>query len=299
MERKILPCLLLMFGLQFPVSAAYANSDEDAKAHAVVMQGSPQDVADFLAGGYDVNRVYECHTLLTRAIQNAADLPVTKEPPQNVIKKIQLILNAGANTNKSACPGKSVSPLTWAVTLPLILQESEADLSAILDEKIADNEEYCDIAGIAKPCAQITPEEKILIQNYLRQNAEEAQQKLAPYFVKIVNLLIKRGANINKGDIDKQKILHYAAAISTEGTTGILKSLLDNGAYVDPLDANGRTPLFYAYGAHNDKAVELLFAAGADATMRDKDGILYNRTTAVKLERGKNADGSISIILEN
>jgi len=58
--------------------------------------------------------------------------------------------------------------------------------------------------------------------------------------VRILELLIKKGININEGDYDKRTPLHVASAANQLETVRVL---LDHGANVNPFDRWGSTPL--------------------------------------------------------
>ena len=278
---------------------ASAQIYDDAQAHAIVLQGTPQDVYKLVKSGYDLDRVYQCQTLLTTAIKSAAENLAVNEHPEYALEKIKILLNNGANYNQEGCPNKSLRPIFWAISLPLLLQQTENELNETLDKNIKEGTDYCDIPKIvSKPCAQITSEEREQIRKYFQESTLESIKVLNPHFSEIVKLLIKRGVDLTKTDERGQTVLHYAAAMPKEITTEPLKILLDKGIFVDPLNPEKHTPLFFAYGAQNKAAVNLLLDAGADPTMVDIDGILPNKSKSVTLERSTHEDGSISIHLE-
>jgi ankyrin repeat protein len=220
--------------------------------------------------------------------------------PENALQKIKILLDNGANYNQKACPTTSLSPIFWAVSLPLLLQQTEDELNLGLDESMKDSTDYCDIPKIvSKPCKQITPEEREKIRDYFHQSTIDSIKKLNPYFTKLIKLLIKRGADLTQTDERGQTVLHYAASMPKEITTEPLKILLEKGIDVDTQNLEKHTPLFFAYGAHNQSAINLLLDAGADPTMRDIEGILPKESKSVTLERTTHEDGSISIHLEN
>ena len=75
--------------------------------------------------------------------------------------------------------------------------------------------------------------------------------------------LIEQGANVNAKDGTQQTALHYAAA---EGTAdpAMIELLLENGARVDALDAQGNTPLIRAARRGYPELVGPLIEEGAD-----------------------------------
>jgi uncharacterized protein len=75
--------------------------------------------------------------------------------------------------------------------------------------------------------------------------------------------LIEQGADVNAKDGTQQTALHYAAG---EGTAdpATIELLLDEGARVDALDAQGNTPLIRAARRGYPELVRPLVEAGAD-----------------------------------
>lgn len=99
--------------------------------------------------------------------------------------------------------------------------------------------------------------------------------------VRILELLIKKGININEGDYDKRTPLHVASAANQLETVRVL---LDHGANVNPFDRWGSTPL---NDAENKEIEALLLSKGAKPgkkqayqpiklqTLRDDDNRLF------------------------
>ena len=58
--------------------------------------------------------------------------------------------------------------------------------------------------------------------------------------------------------------------------------LIQHGADINAQDENGNTPLFWAYGAGDKQIVSVLKEAGADESIKNKKGLLYNQVTAIK-----------------
>ena len=282
------------------INHAIAQDIDDAKAHAIIHNGTIKELQNLLKSGYDIDRVYQCQTLLTAAIKSAAENPATRSSPQNALAKIKLLLDNGANYNQEPCANESLRPIFWAVSLPYLLQQTEEELNQLVENNIQNGTEYCDIPNVvSKPCKEITPEELEQIHQYFHKTTQKALIDLNPYFSKIMQLLLSRHVDLKKTDGKNQTVLHYAASLPPEITTKPLKILLQKGIFVDPQNNDGQTPLFFAYGAHNDKAIELLLDAGADQTMRDKNQMLYNQTKSVIIHPNSYKDGALSIELEN
>lgn len=79
--------------------------------------------------------------------------------------------------------------------------------------------------------------------------------------------LIARGADVNKTGWAP---LHYAA---TGGHVDIIQMLLDESAYIDAESPNKTTPLMMAAYYGTPQAVKLLLDSGADATLRNQQGL--------------------------
>ena len=89
----------------------------------------------------------------------------------------------------------------------------------------------------------------------------------------IVQLLIKRGADINTFDSgQKWTALHFAARDQNEA---IVRSLLEAGATVDPVDVFGNTPLWRSVmnSTPSLAAIKELLKHGADPYRKNNSGI--------------------------
>ena len=68
---------------------AYAEpAIDDARAHAIVLAGSPKDVRTLINSGYDLNKPYLCNTLLSTAVKSVTREPSITEPPVDALKKL-------------------------------------------------------------------------------------------------------------------------------------------------------------------------------------------------------------------
>ena len=282
------------------ITSVGAQEVDAAKADAIIRNGTVQELRELIQSGYDIDNVYQCQTLLTAAIKSAAENPIVKTSPRNALTKIKILLESGANYNNAPCPNQSLSPIFWAVSLPLLLLQTENELNDILDNNIAKATEYCEIGNIvSKPCKDITKEEREQLRVYFHQTTQTALKDLTPYFTKILKLLLSRNVDLAQTDENKNSILHYAAAMPPEIKTEALNLLLKTGIFVDPQNNDGQTPLFFAYGAENGEAVNLLSSAGADLTMRDKNQMLAHQTKFVIIRPSARADGSLAISVQN
>lgn len=95
-----------------------------------------------------------------------------------------------------------------------------------------------------------------------------------------VAALLGKGATVNK---EGWTALHYAAAA---GDNNIVQMLLDKKAKLDALSPNGTTPIMMAARNGYILTVKLLLDAGADATLKNQQGM-----TAIDFARqGGNSD---------
>jgi ankyrin repeat protein len=115
--------------------------------------------------------------------------------------------------------------------------------------------------------------------------------------VKVVEALIKKGADINKKGTDKkQKIFNGSALISSSanGNIEIVKSLLDANADKNITDDTGLTPLMSAAYMGNDNVVALLIQQGASLEQQDEKGY-----TALMFAANAGKYNSVKVLLES
>ncbi|MDB5775051.1 MAG: hypothetical protein JWP38_1184 [Herbaspirillum sp.] len=82
-----------------------------------------------------------------------------------------------------------------------------------------------------------------------------------------VKALLEKGAEVNRPG---WTALHYA---STIGNNDIVALLLDASAYIDAESPNGTTPIMMAAGGGHILTVKLLLDEGADATLKNREGM--------------------------
>lgn len=82
--------------------------------------------------------------------------------------------------------------------------------------------------------------------------------------------LIERKAEVNKPGWTP---LHYAATNATNGSTDMVRLLLEHHAYIDGASPNGTTSLMMAAHYGSPAVVRLLLEEGADVTIRNQQGL--------------------------
>ena len=273
---KFITLIIIAFytGSTFAQNATTQISDE--QAHEIVLNGTPEDVKKLIETGYDVNKVYLCNTLLNSAIKSLVQTQIGIERPEDVLKKIKILVDFGADVNKSGCPGKVFLPLSWAISLPLQMQKMEQDVYKTINKKIEEGKEYCDWKGlISKPCKDITLEEHQKINIFFQEAYKDSYTMIMPYVMQIIKYLIDNGADVNRRDIQGQTPLHHASIIPQSITIEPVKYLIEKGADINAKDNYSQTPLFFAQGAKNNEVVEMLIKVGANEKVRNNVGALY------------------------
>lgn len=278
----ILILTLIFFNYEYIYAQNTLTTITDEQAHEIVLNGTPDDVKKLIQTGYDVNKVYHCNTLLTTAIKSSARGKHTDENPSFALEKIKILVTFGADINKIPCQNNSMTALNWAVSLPMHTDDIEQEIYSKLDT-LPQKTGECNIPTvISKPCKDISQEDLKKIKETIHSSFVIKNKYLVPYFMEIISYLVKSGAKINSNNINGMKTapIHLAAMNAEEITLEPLKYLIKNGANVNVTDAMGNTPLFYAFGVGNTKAIKLLIAAGADPNIRNIEGALYNEVTA-------------------
>jgi ankyrin repeat protein len=97
--------------------------------------------------------------------------------------------------------------------------------------------------------------------------------------VQTLELLLSAGSDVNAIGERGYTPLHYAVA-GDWGSPTAVRVLLTHGAQVDARNANKKTPLMQAAKRGDVESIELLLAAGADRSLKDRRGksaVIYAR----------------------
>ena len=134
--------------------------------------------------------------------------------------------------------------------------------------------DMCHVNGVPKICKDTTPSEREQMKVEIHKIFQEEIMKIEPYYIKIAEILLEHGADINKKS-NGIAPLHFAANVPNNEKPILLKYLLEKGADVNIRDFQGSTPLFVANFADNKEVIDLLIKFGADTAIRNDKGILY------------------------
>lgn len=298
--KKMLGWILILF---FCITSEGYTQDkpslsiDDETAHNIILSRTPEDVKNLIQSGYDVNKVYQCLTPLIMAIKSASNGGNAHKHPTYALEKIKILVNAGADINLVPCPGESMSALHWAVSLPSQLQDVEYDVNNAIDEMIKNKTGECNFPGVVtKPCGEVTLYEREKITMAIKGAMKLAYDTFPPYFMEIIKFLVNEGGDINlKAGTLASTPIYSAAMNPQEISLEPLKYLIEKGAEINIQNIKGDTPLFWAQSIGNDKAVDMLINAGANTTIRNNDGALYNEVKAQKQRAYRNERGDITL----
>lgn len=235
--------------------------------------GSPDAVRLLLAAGADAKIASNTGvTALHLAATDAA--------------KTRMLLDAGADV-------KAVSQLGRT---PLLVAASAYGTSEVVRQLLAKGADVNagDSAGVTPIVAATNVNDADVVGMLLSHGADptasaKAEGIATPLIgaarngnVELVRMLLARKADVNATTIDRGPIvkngpiqfgsvtaLHLAAV---SGNADVVKTLLESGARVDPLDVRGMTPLMFAIATDRaePRVIRLLLEAGASPTVRSK-----------------------------
>lgn len=111
-----------------------------------------------------------------------------------------------------------------------------------------------------------------LVQVEVRNRAGESPLMLAALKgeLALARRLIERRAEVNKPGWTP---LHYAASHPEAASEGLVRLLLEHHAYIDAESPNKTTPLMMAARYGHPLVVKLLLEEGADASLRNEQGL--------------------------
>lgn len=270
--------------------------EEYEKLRKVMFEGTPDDLEKLLNNGLNVNGTYRCHSPLNMAIKTMAfafGSVVTPVSPEETLKKIKILIAAGADVNKEPCSTMGSTPLRSAIHLPFQLDSLENAFNEVITNYIDGGNEKCEFFGISKNCLDINQDDRDRIKYLIGQLYKSAQEGLQPYMMETIKLLVNSGADVNKKDINGKMSLHYATLEPRKTTLEPLRYLISKGANVNVRDNNGNTPLFLASASGSKEAVKILIDAGADEKFFNNEGLYYNEVIGRIKRTYQDLDGKI------
>lgn len=244
-------------------------SDEEIKN--ILLHGSPKQLKELLDKKIDVNIDYSCSTLLNKAIQSLVANQNPEATPEDALEKVNMLINAGADVNLETC---GLTPLATLTGVPHFARKMEKTYMDSIMSNIDYSSDVCHVNGIPKICKDTTISEREQMKAEIHQIFQEEIKKIEPYYVKIAEILLQHGADINKKS-NGIAPLHFAANVPNNEEPILLKYLLDKGANPNIIDFQGSTPLFVANFADNQEVIDLLLKFGADPSIRNNKGVLY------------------------
>lgn len=110
-------------------------------------------------------------------------------------------------------------------------------------------------------------------------------------FPEVVRVLLDEGVDVNARYGHNLTALMWAAGYSSEAGVKdmmkVIELLIERGARLDDQDDRGRSALMIAAELDHEQAVDLLLASGADKTLRDKQGKTASDLTSLTSLREK------------
>lgn len=255
------------------------TSYTDEEIQSIILLGTLDVLKKAIHDKVNANKMYQCNSPLTLAIRGVLGIQELGEnAPKYAIEKMKYLVDIGADPNQETCLQNARFPLTMVLAMPLELTGLEELSNQAINQELENDTGYCNIAGlISKPCKDITTVEIKQLKEAMHQAFFQTRKIIAPYLMEMLSFLISSGADINKKDsIRGRTALHHAAEIPSNLTVEPIKYLIQKGADLNSQDLNGDTPLFIAEAVDNKEVVQILIEAGADTTIRNKAGVLYN-----------------------
>ncbi|KAJ8025370.1 Tankyrase-1 [Holothuria leucospilota] len=213
-------------------------------------------------GHYEVTELLIRHGANVNAMDHWQFTPLHEASSKSRVEVCSLLLSHGADPNLANCHSKTAIDVAPTKELKESLQYEYRGHTLL---------EACRQSDHAKV-------KKILavdIVNFKHPHTQEsplhcATTSLSPKRKQVVELLIRKGANLVDKNNEGSTPLHLAAA---KGYLPIMDVLLKSGAKVDSTDNLGQTPLHRAAREDLPEACKLLLDNGADTTVLSLQGM--------------------------
>lgn len=200
MKKFFLTTIFLYALVNFNISDALAKNEtsnegpisnikEHTQIKLIMLNGTPTDVKQLISDSFDVNKDYGCSSILNKAIQSLIWNENDKSSPEEAIEKINIVIDAGANVNLEVC---NMTPLAMTVTLPQQIKNAGMKYEKVIDKNIDSSPDMCSVNGVSKLCKETTALDRIQMKAEIRKIFAEEQEKLEPYIIKIVDILLNK-----------------------------------------------------------------------------------------------------------
>ena len=249
----------------------FYDAISNGEVQNILLNGTSEDLKNLLDKKINVNIDYGCSTLLNKAIQSLVANQNPATAPEDALEKVKMLIDAGADVNLATC---GLTPLATLTGIPDFARKMEKTYIDMIMSNIDYSLDMCHVNGVPKICKDTTPSEREQMKVEIHKIFQEEIMKIEPYYIKIAEILLEHGADINKKS-NGIAPLHFAANVPNNEKPILLKYLLEKGADVNIRDFQGSTPLFVANFADNKEVIDLLIKFGADTAIRNDKGILY------------------------
>lgn len=253
-----------------------------SRLHVEAERGDAEAIRKLLASAHGASNV--------NVRDREGETPLHKAAGKNRPDIVRLLVEHGADPNRRDALG---TPLEAAVSFgaprsALVLAET-CDVKGTPLHLIAGNLFHClEVAHYSLTCSA-GEVGKRAFPRALSVQPEHGE------WMKVMRLLIGRGASVEARDARNKTPLHCAAG---SGVVSAVRLLLDHGADTEARDDNGATPLHIAVHRGHVEAMLLLLERGANTEARDGDGAAPLHTAVHCRVEGSNKYVAAGILLD-
>lgn len=241
--------LFLILTILITPSITFAQSTAYNLGKAI-SKGDVDEVKKHIEAGVDVNAQYNGRNALHVACEEGS------------FEIVKMLLEQGADVNSRMDEGKGLTALQNAISA----YKYNFDIIKLLLDMGAD-------------VNTIGPYDTVAVSLAVQKTEDKSKS------LKVLNLLIDKGANVNPEVKGKKAPLILAI---TYRRPDMLEVLLNNGADANRTGKDSKSPLHYAVEGGDIESVKLLIAHKAEVDVKDKKGktpLDYAKTTLEKIEK--------------